>query len=58
MGVRQLCVREGTQARSFDRGRENLKHSALIMVGEEQFRQLVESDGLAKDRTSVTSKFT
>ena len=45
MGVRQLCVREGTNARSFDRGRENLRHAALIVVGEEQFRQLVEGDG-------------
>jgi hypothetical protein len=45
VGVRQLCVREGTNARSFDRGRENLKHAALIVVGEEQFRQLVEGDG-------------
>ncbi len=45
VGVRQLCVREGTNARSFDRGRENLKHAALIVVGEEQFRQLVESEG-------------
>ena len=40
-----MCVREGTNARSFDRGRENLKHAALIVVGEEQFRQLVEGDG-------------
>lgn len=45
VGVRQLCVREGTNARSFDRGRENLKHAAQIVVGEEQFRQLVESEG-------------
>ena len=45
VGVRQLSVREGTNARSFDRGRENLKHAALITVGEEQFRQLVEGDG-------------
>jgi hypothetical protein len=45
VGARQLCVREGTNARSFDRGRENLKHAALIVVGEEQFRQLVESEG-------------
>jgi hypothetical protein len=45
VGVRQLCVREGTNARSFDRGRENLKHAAQIVVGEEQFRQLVEGDG-------------
>jgi hypothetical protein len=45
VGVRQLSVREGTNARSFDRGRENLKHAALITMGEEQFRQLVERDG-------------
>ena len=45
VGVRQLCVREGTNARSFDRGRENLKHAALIVVGEEHYRQLVEGDG-------------
>ena len=45
VGARQLCVREGINARSFDRGRENLKHAALIAVGEEQFRQLVESEG-------------
>ena len=47
VGVRQLCVREGTNARSFDRGRENLKHAAQIVVGEEQFRLLVESEGKA-----------
>jgi hypothetical protein len=45
VGVRQLCVREGSNARSFDRGRENLRHAALIVVGEEQFRQLVEGEG-------------
>ena len=45
VGVRQLCVREGANARSFDRGRENLRHAARIVVGEEQFRQLVEAEG-------------
>jgi len=45
VGVRQLCCREGTNARSFDRGRENLKHAAQIWMGEEQFRQIVESEG-------------
>ena len=45
VGVRQLCVREGSNARSFDRGRENLRHAALIVVGEELFRQLVEGEG-------------
>ena len=52
VGVRQLCVREGTNARSFDRGRENLKHAAQITVGEEKFRELVESDGKAVLRLS------
>jgi hypothetical protein len=47
VGVRQLCCREGTNARSFDRGRENLKQAAQIEVGEEQFRLLVESEGKA-----------
>jgi hypothetical protein len=47
VGVRQLCCREGTQARSFVRGRENLKHAAQLQVGEEQFRQIVESEGKA-----------
>lgn len=45
VGVRQLCCREGTNARSFARGRENLKHTAQIETGEELFRQLVESEG-------------
>jgi hypothetical protein len=47
VGVRQLCCREGTQARSFARGRENLKHAAQLHVGEELFRQIVESEGQA-----------
>jgi hypothetical protein len=45
VGARQLCVREGCNARSFDRGRENLRHAAQIVVGEDLFRQLVEGDG-------------
>jgi len=47
VGVRQLCCREGTQARSFARGRENLLHAAQLRVGEELFRQIVESEGRA-----------
>jgi hypothetical protein len=47
VGVRQLCCREGTQARSFARGRENLRHAAQLQVGEEMFRQIVESEGRA-----------
>lgn len=47
VGVRQLCCREGTQARSFARGRENLKAAAQLTLGEELFRQVVESEGQA-----------
>jgi hypothetical protein len=47
VGARQLCCREGTQARSFARGRENLKHAAQLTLGEELFRQVVESEGQA-----------
>jgi hypothetical protein len=47
VGVRQLCCREGTQARSFARGRENLQHAAQLTLGEELFRQVVESEGKA-----------
>ena len=47
VGVRQLCCREGTNARSFARGRENLKAAAQIDTGEELFRQLVENEGKA-----------
>jgi len=47
VGVRQLCCREGTQARSFARGRENLKAAAQLTLGEELFRQVVEGEGKA-----------
>lgn len=47
VGVRQLCCREGGNARSFERGRENLKHAAQIDCGKELFRQIVESEGKA-----------
>jgi hypothetical protein len=47
VGVRQLCCREGTHARSFARGRENLQHAAQLATGEELFRQIVESEGKA-----------
>ena len=53
VGVRQLCCREGTNARSFDRGRENLKHAAQVVVGEDQFRLLVESEGKAVLKASA-----
>ena len=47
VGVRQLCCREGGNARSFERGRENLKHAAQIDCGKELFRQIVQSEGKA-----------
>jgi hypothetical protein len=47
VGVRQLCCREGGNARSFARGCENLAHLAQIKIGKEWFRQIVESDGQA-----------
>jgi len=45
VGVRQLCCREGTNARSFARGRENMQHLAQLSIGEELFRQIVEGEG-------------
>lgn len=47
VGVRELACREGRDCRSFARGRENLRHSAQIELGEESYRQLVESEGKA-----------
>jgi hypothetical protein len=47
VGARQLCCREGGNARSFERGRENLKHAAHIDCGKELFRQIVQSEGKA-----------
>lgn len=45
VGVRQLCCREGTNARSFARGQENMKQLAQLSLGEELFRQIVEDEG-------------
>jgi hypothetical protein len=56
VGVRQLVCREGTSARSFARGRENLKQTAQIVTGEDLFRQLVESEGKAVLKASATEQ--
>jgi hypothetical protein len=56
VGVRQLCCREGTQARSFARGRENLRHAAQLNLGEELFRQVVESEGQAVLKASESEQ--
>lgn len=53
VGVRQLCCLEGGNARSFERGRENLKCLAHIDCGRELFRQIVESEGRAVLNVSV-----
>lgn len=53
VGVRQLCCREGGNARSFERGRENLRHAAHIDCGKELFRQIVEGEGRAIIRASA-----
>jgi hypothetical protein len=53
VGVRELACREGSNARSFARGRENLKHGAQIELGEDLFRQIVENEGRAVLRASA-----
>jgi hypothetical protein len=52
VGARQLCCREGSNARSFERGRENLRHLAHIDCGKELFRQTVEGEGKNIIKTS------
>lgn len=56
VGVRQLCCREGGNARSFERGRENLKHLAGIDCGKELFRRIVESEGKAILKASADER--
>ena len=56
VGVRQLCCREGINARSFERGRENLRCSAQIDTGVELFRQLVQSEGRATLKASAAEQ--
>lgn len=53
VGVRQLCCREGGNARSFARGCENLAALAQIKIGKDWFRLLVESDGKAVLKASA-----
>lgn len=48
-----MVCQEGTSARSFARGRDNLKKAAMIDTGEELFRQLVESEGKAVLKASA-----
>jgi hypothetical protein len=47
VGLRQLCCRLGIAGRSFARGAANLKDAAQVVMGEEQFRRVVEGEGKA-----------
>jgi hypothetical protein len=47
VGVRQLCCRLAMSELSFDRGADNLGETAQVVMGEELFRQVVESEGKA-----------
>jgi len=47
VGLRQLCCRLGTDARSFARGARNLREAAQVTVGEDLFRRVVEGEGKA-----------
>jgi hypothetical protein len=47
VGLRQLCCEQGIAGRSFVRSVANLKSAAQIAMGEDLFRQVVESEGKA-----------
>jgi len=47
VGVRQLCCRLAMSELSFDRGADNLGETAQVVMGEDLFRQVVESEGKA-----------
>lgn len=47
VGVRQLCCQLGIAGRSFARSVGNLKDAAQVVMGEELFRTVVESEGKA-----------
>lgn len=56
VGVRELACREGGNARSFARGRENLQRAAKIELGEDLFRRIVESEGQAVLKVSASEQ--
>jgi len=47
VGLRQICCEQGIAGRSFARSVGNLKSAASIVMGEDLFRQVVESEGKA-----------
>lgn len=53
VGLRQLCCEQGIAGRSFARSVKNLKSAAAISMGEDLFRQVVESEGKAVLKASA-----
>jgi hypothetical protein len=53
VGLRQLCCEQGIAGRSFARSVKNLKSAASISMGEDLFRQVVESEGKAVLKASA-----
>lgn len=53
VGLRQLCCELGVAGRSFARSVQSLKSAAGVVMGEELFRQLVESEGKAVLKASA-----
>lgn len=53
VGVRRLCCEQGIAGRSFARSVRNLKSAAGIAMGEDLFRQVVESQGKAVLKASA-----
>lgn len=45
VGVREMCSRLNTDAKSFARAAENLKRTAQLQISRETLRQIVENDG-------------
>jgi hypothetical protein len=56
VGVRQLCCQLGIAGRSFARSTKALKDSAQIVMSEEMFRTVVESEGKAVLKASATEQ--
>lgn len=53
VGLRQLCCEQGIAGRSFARNVANLKSAAQVAMGEDLFRQVVESEGKAVLKASA-----
>ena len=53
VGLRQLCCQQGIAGRSFARSVKNLKSATSISMGEDLFRQVVESEGKAVLKASA-----